>query len=711
MIGNLARKRTNLAALAVLAALIGAMLVALPPARAVGLGDCETSGTTLMGLDDSCSFTENTGEVAGGEDVGDPVSSNPAVASVTSGEITAESYGTATITQDAVVDNPDTENINEALAAISLTVQVRKIEVTKIEFGSFDDNDTASDRSDDTFTADTDNVFAAGANVAVRVTVSYSQADQPRVTVSVPTTGLSLLAISPSGVRGTSQSLVSDATGDPVRDPGMATVKVQGAHTLLTDGAPAGEYTVTATAANGAVISNKATAKLTIGDAGDTVGSATLALGLSEGYGSPDVSTHTAETGTDSQTGSINLEVNVLNGIGNPVNASDVDEIRIVAPFGDVMYSSTGSASDPFAVAMSNSIPGIALAKGRVIVQIASSNDVARTIDVRAIALGSRSGVADTDTVTLTFTGDANSMTVDDATKTLRSVNVERDSSNNLVNDTIMLLVSATDKGGNTANPPSSLSFTISDPDGRTVSSNVIRASQANRGTDGKWRITVTNVSGDSASTALKTGEYTLKATSGSISDSASFTVAGGAMNVSVSASDAAPTAYGTITATASVTDEDGAVAADGTAVQFSSSDDKVLKEVGDTSAKNTKDGSVSQQFAVVGAGTALIIANVGNVSDVAVIESTAGGTAAADSEAMMAGTECLTNLAAFTSWQCEEGVNVSEIFAELSGRGATAIHLWNTTRWVRYAVVDGVEIVGSNDFLIKQGDTLYISN
>ena len=710
MIGNLARKRTNLAALAVLAALIGAMLVALPPARAVeDLGPCVTSGTTLMGITDTCSFTVNEGEDADGQDVDDPMSSNPAVASVDGGEITAENYGTATITQDAVVDDPETDPI-ETRDAISLTVQVRRIEVTKIEFGSFNDGGTTSDRADDTFTADTDNVFAAGTNVAVRVTVSYSQSSQPRVTVTVPTTGLSLLSLSSAGVRGTSQSLVSAPTGDPARDAGTARVIVQGTHTLLTDGAPAGEYTVTAIAAAEGAVSSRATAKLTIGDAGNTVGSATLSLGLSEGYGNPDASEHTAETGTASQTGEINLEVNVLNGIGNPANASDVDEIRIVAPFGDVMYSSTGTA---FTAATSNSIPGTALDKGRVIVQIASSGDVARTIDVRAIALGSLSGVADTDTVTLIFTGAASSMTVDDATKTLRSVNVERDGNDSLVDDTITLLVSATDKGGNTANPPSSLSFTISDPDGRTVSSNVIRASQANRGTDGKWRITVTNISGDSASTALKTGDYTLKATSGSISDSASFTVAGGATNVSVSASDAAPTAYGTITATASVTDEDGAVAADGTAVQFSSSDDKVLKEVGDTSAKNTKDGSASQQFAVVGAGTALIIANVGNVSDVAVIESTAGGagTDAADSEAMMAGTECLTNLAAFTSWQCAEGVNVSEIFAELSGRGATAIHLWNTTRWVRYAVVDGVEIVGSNDFLIKQGDTLYISN
>ena len=56
-------------------------------------------------------------------------------------------------------------------------------------------------------------------------------------------------------------------------------------------------------------------------------------------------------------------------------------------------------------------------------------------------------------------------------------------------------------------------------------------------------------------------------------------------------------------------------------------------------------------------------------------------------------------------------GSSASELFGLVSGRGATAIHLWNGSMWVRYAVVDGSEIPGSSDFTVAEDDILYISN
>ncbi|MCY4668371.1 MAG: hypothetical protein OXC29_10325, partial [Rhodococcus sp.] len=679
---------SHLSALAVMVALVGAMFVALQSVSAVSLLTCNTDGPTIMGVGDTCTFTPNTGNTSYGPDVavGDPESSNEDVATVDTGTITAEAVGTATISQDAVADDPATTtgaDADESRDAISLVVQVRKIAVTKIEFGSVVDLNTPAtpeEAADDTFVADTDGTFTAGTDVKVRVTVSYAEGDTVSVTLSAPSTGLSLVTGDGATTETTQRQTIATAV---TREANKVTLlaPIAGLFTLVTDGAPDGQYTVTATANDGTTTSSKATEDLTIGDAGNAVASASLSLGLREGYDTPaDATDDKSETGSDSETGEVNLLLTITNGIGNPVNASDVDEIRIVAPFGDVSYLA-GSA---FTAVADNTIPGSALTKGAVIVQVASKNDVARAIDVYAIALGSVAGVATTDSVSLTFTGAADAMTIADATKTLRNVNVETDDDGDLVDDTITLLVSATDKGGNAAAPPLGLGITITGPDGVAVPSENISASQPAQGKDGKWRITVTNESGDSAATALKTGEYTLKAKTGSIEATATFTVAGAATSVSVSVDDMAPTAYGTIMATAMVTDKDGAIAADGTSVQFTSSDDKILKEVGDTAAKDTKDGSASQQFAVVGPGVALIIANVGDVSDVAVVESTAGSTddAMPQEEASVA---CLSNLNGFATWSCGVESSASEIFGLVSGRGATAIHLWNGSAWVRY--------------------------
>ena len=71
----------------------------------------------------------------------------------------------------------------------------------------------------------------------------------------------------------------------------------------------------------------------------------------------------------------------------------------------------------------------------------------------------------------------------------------------------------------------------------------------------------------------------------------------------------------------------------------------------------------------------------------------------------------CLSNLAGFSTWSCGVETSASEIFGFVSARGATAIHLWNGSAWVRYSVVDGTMVPGSSDFMVAENDILYISN
>ena len=64
-----------------------------------------------------------------------------------------------------------------------------------------------------------------------------------------------------------------------------------------------------------------------------------------------------------------------------------------------------------------------------------------------------------------------------------------------------------------------------------------------------------------------------------------------------------------------------------------------------------------------------------------------------------------------FASWLSEQTISASELFSALNEAGATAIHVWNGTSWVRYSVVDGNEVPGSVDFMVNLGNVLYISN
>ena len=75
------------------------------------------------------------------------------------------------------------------------------------------------------------------------------------------------------------------------------------------------------------------------------------------------------------------------------------------------------------------------------------------------------------------------------------------------------------------------------------------------------------------------------------------------------------------------------------------------------------------------------------------------------------ASVSCLSNLSGFSTWSCGVESSAAEIFGLVSGRGASAVHLWNGSEWVRYSVVEGAMVPGSSDFMVTEDDILYISN
>ena len=64
-----------------------------------------------------------------------------------------------------------------------------------------------------------------------------------------------------------------------------------------------------------------------------------------------------------------------------------------------------------------------------------------------------------------------------------------------------------------------------------------------------------------------------------------------------------------------------------------------------------------------------------------------------------------------YTTWIGANTVRISEIYGLLQARGITSVLLWlsGEERWLRYAVVQDAAVPGSLDFLITYGDTLWL--
>ena len=211
-----------------------------------------------------------------------------------------------------------------------------------------------------------------------------------------------------------------------------------------------------------------------------------------------------------------------------------------------------------------------------------------------------------------------------------------------------------------------------------------------------------------------------VKGRAAAISGEASFTVAGPADTITVTAEPSDPAERGDIVSVSvSAVDADGRTVANGTSIAVTSSDldgdgDTVLREVGPAVA-SSKAGMATRSFVVIGPGAAVVIADVADATGVpgrAIVISTAGAPEApAAPDCSEVGIAGLSATSGFATWSHDCDTSASALFAGLSARGSTAIHLWNGTAWVRYSVVDGSEVPGSSNFSVMGGDILYISN
>ena len=703
---------SHLAAVATIVALLGAMFVAMGSASAapasqsvapIPANACVANPGIMLGFTGTCDLDIRHFDTAANSLVVSDGSTNVIGVQSQSNDsvwrITATSLaGTKTVN---VLDDE-----NEIID--SLSVSVAGFAIAKVEV-----------------VGDNDGLVPAGAPIMVRATLR-SQSDDARVRLTVPTTGLSL--VSATGTE-TTQSLTPAHAANAMYD-----------FSVNTAGAPAGEYTLTFTASNDADFattpsapadgtestdeSNKQVSQsltLTIGDVGVGLSSATLSLGNSVNdipYTSDNEAVASTDTAPASD-GEINMVIGALDSLGGKTNNALVNQIIVIAPGGSVSLA-TGSAGTLVSNLSGATITGVNQSTGIVVEKPGTK---AGMVTVYAIVSGT-GGAATTEPMTLNFSGSTTSIAVADATDTLRSVNVDDNGEPSTAMsdyDTVTLAVTGMDDGGIVSDPGASYVITITDPDGKGVNSNKI-AAEIGDYAGGKRVLTVTGKG--SQSSPLAAGEYTVTL-KGSLEASGMFAVAGSSAHIDLTVDDDAPTAVGQgIMFTVRVTDKadgSGNPVVDGTVVTITASDvrgdnDSVLvlalQGVDNNSGTvTTKDGEAMGRLVAVGPGSAVVTASSGAGFAVVVIESTAG---MVEEEAMPeeeASVSCLSELSGFATWSCGVEADASAIFDMVTGRGVSAIHLWNGSTWVRYSVVDDAMVPGSSDFMVTENDILYISN
>ena len=676
-------------------ALVGAMFVALAPARAHDLGECRANPEWLTQA--KCEEKEEA----------------------------AFDHDNDTDTAEVPTWTPGTHTSGNHPPTLSLTV------------------------------LDSDGIVSDDSTVSVLISVANILGDAPTADPVEEATfaahSLDFVRVSgelegpatPTGGRTTQNGFVFTQTSNGDDDNSAGAV----VHTIIIPaGTSPGEYTVSTRLVPGTYydysgndfITKSARATFTVGEAGLGLSASELSLGNRVNDDPATLTDETkGETGTDSATGDgVNLLVSATNALGNKSNNSDVDQITVIAPGGEITIHSprkdaetarpqtktavitAGLATENNSSSISESGVTKAATTDDAIRQTMSFNvnkadDQPGTVDVYVIMSGK--GAAISNSITLTFTGPNDALALSDPSDTLLAFGEASELPEVLRRDIISFAVSATDEGGNPGGVPD-VRTRILDVDGKVVNQEKISVKQGpNSNGVPNAKLTLTALTEEL--TPLKSGTYTIRINStGGLVANGEFEVVGRANGVDLSVDTSTPSAVGEIvTATATVT-AGGQPVPNGTVVTFAASDvtgdrDSVLVAVGGGAVQRAIGGVAEATFVAVGNGRSVISATAHRTTDVEVIASTAG---AVEAEAMPeeeASVACLSNLNGFATWACGVESSASEIFGLVSGRGATALHLWNGSAWVRYSVVDGTMVPGSSDFMVAENDILYISN
>ena len=333
--------------------------------------------------------------------------------------------------------------------------------------------------------------------------------------------------------------------------------------------------------------------------------------------------------------------------------------------------------------------------------------------NVKATILSAAGVSITTETVTITFSGKLDKLTVGDPPGGLLNTVTTGDN-----RDRLILSVSGEDASGNNTVPNSPQGTPlIKGPNGATIATSVIQAvwprlktgetsigtncANCQRDAAGNPQVQINVLA--PADNKLAAGDYTIQLRANGKSDTQTFTVSGDADTVTVSDPEGDLAVNQRITVTATVNDADGNAVPDGTTITFTAAQagtaPVLVKVASDT---KTTGGTADATYLVVGTGTGWISANAGGKSGIKLVNVAAAEVAPANPADNLS-----TTVPGFSSWTGSATADASELLSSLSG--ISQILLWQNG-WLRYGVADGREIPGSIDFEIRRGAILWLS-
>ena len=290
--------------------------------------------------------------------------------------------------------------------------------------------------------------------------------------------------------------------------------------------------------------------------------------------------------------------------------------------------------------------------------------------------------------------------------------------------DTVSIPVSATDANGNKARMPADATVRVTNPDGGALPGGSHSAQVSCN--DARTACSVVIDVNAAATTPLASGLY--KATvngSGVDPIETTFNVAGNPDAVSVSVPEELGAVGETFTATVNVTDAAGVPVADGEQVEFTTSATaggvltarvvSPTENAADRRIGTTKNGQVTAQVTIVGRGVAVLTATANldearpNKDDSAVIDTAESIIPAAGGGPII---RYLTpdgepGVGAPADYLGTTSTTAAAVLA--MNEAASAIWLFNGSRWIRYAEdADGEAIPGSIPFSVLPGDILW---
>ena len=692
MIGTLARKRTNLVALTALLALVAAMFVAMQPTGAqvpVAVGNVSaTSGYCQADADPATRYDIRTGAVG-------------------STFVTVDAATTPNNAADDVDSNRD--GIQHAISCAAANA-TQAVKVTP--------NGSTSPTVEvltPTLDVSFSGVVKAGSSVTVKAQVKNAKFNTTYAYVS--TSASPAGAGSAVNIKTVGQNVVAAPTA------------AENIATLLVPPTSSGTINVLVTAGSATSGYLFGQASITVGEAtapaaSQKAATATLSLGNSADE-NPNTTAKEAKPEDDTAKAgeTIWLVLTVTDASGNPTPDANINGVTFVSFDATTLevYNATPTApGNPLnrsnatgATSGSNGIANHAVnaVAPEHTAHVKVGRATAGTVSIYARVDGTDNNPV-SNVLTLKFTGASTEIAVSDAPDRLAQTGAKAGES-----DSFKVNVTGKDKNGNTGSlTATGLNLRVLDADGEVAKNLTATATQAQTAaeTDDETKVEI-EVKTDANPKKAAAGDYMLEVLlngNAKTKQTVAFSVSGPAANVAITADPETSSTVGEVVdLAATVTDANGTNVPDGTPVKFSATQGggAAIISAADTT---TKDGMVTASLGVSSHGTTFVYATSGAARGTLTFVSSAGAPEPApEPEPETVSLDCLSNLTQFSAYTCGVDSLASELFALLSTRGATAIHLNSGGSWVRYSIVDGSEVPGSSDFVVTTNDILYISN